>query len=71
MYVNADDDVEVSKETVPFMVAREGPRGPVPVNRNVTRSVTRAPAYEEAPSAFRPFPVQGGQGYAKNTTERQ
>ena len=60
MYVDVGNDVEVSRETVPFMVVREDPRGPVPVNRNVTRGAMRTPVYEEAPSAFRPFSVQGG-----------
>ena len=58
MYVDVGHNVEVSKETVPFKIAREGPSGPVPVDRSVTRSATRTPAYEEAPSALRPFSVQ-------------
>ena len=45
-----------------FKIAREGPSGPVPVDRSVTRSATRTPAYEEAPSALRPFFVQRRRG---------
>ena len=68
MYVNVGNNVEVSKESVPFMVAREVSKETVPVNRNVTRGAMRTPVYEEAPSAFRPFSVQGRRDIQRTTS---